>query len=311
MSVGAILLAAALSRAELIERFKAPPLVKVSGLVEVRADCPKEMRLEFQSPVAACAADICKKLYIADRRQPAVFKDPGMIITIGEGTTNDTRVVVKREKREKGGMFTRLRLPSPATADLDRLRLEVVKAWFLAVKGEEISDARAEAELRSADPGLKDDWEYDQIDRWLNGEKVDLGDEEVLRLMRSVITPGVARESDVLRFASRLRLYPMGFDLPFAKRYRSCDFKEALALRKIDPAVRVAAFVKSKEIVLAGGGRGEELAAASEAYSKFLFELARDSLEEEKLKDLLEDADIKFEIALESARKGDEARRMQ
>ena len=46
MAICSVLLAAALTRAELIERFKAPPLTKVSGLVQVVADCPAEMRRE-------------------------------------------------------------------------------------------------------------------------------------------------------------------------------------------------------------------------------------------------------------------------
>ncbi|MCR5413282.1 MAG: hypothetical protein K6F50_00970 [Kiritimatiellae bacterium] len=311
MTLCAAILAGALTRAEIIDRFKAPAMVKVSGLVQVVGDCPADMRREFQGPIAVFAAGVCKKLYLADRRQPAVFKEPGISIYVGDGRTNDTSVVVKTERRESGEPVTRIRLPSPATSDLDRLRIEIVKAYALAVNGETLDDARAGAVLRAADPDLKDDWEYAQIDRWLKGEKVDRDDEGMLRLFRAVITPGVARESDVLRFASRLRLYPHSFDMPFAGRFHDCTFKDAMALAKTDPRIRFAALAKSREIVLAGCGRGEELAAAAEAYSKFLFELSRGVVEGKELSALLEDADMKFEIALESARKGDEERNAQ
>ena len=43
MTLCAAIFAAALTRAEIIERFKAPVATRVDGLVEVFADCPTDM----------------------------------------------------------------------------------------------------------------------------------------------------------------------------------------------------------------------------------------------------------------------------
>ena len=305
MTILAAVLAATLTRAEIIDRFRAVPLPKVKGLVQVIADCPSDMRSEYQSPVANFVADVCNRLYAAERRQPDVFKEPGIIVYLGDVRTNDASVVVRPATRGKGEgspLITRLFLPAPGYTDVARLRVETVRAFFRAVKGEDIDDARALEAIRAADPELKADYEYDMIDRWLNGESVDRDDEEMLKLCRSVLVPGVARESDVLRFGSRLRLYPETYDRPFCGKYHSCSFKEAIALREVDPRIRLVAYLKAPQVVLYGGGRGESLNAAAEAYSKFLLELASNRLSEEELKNLLEDADIKFNIALEECR---------
>lgn len=303
MAICSVLLAAALTRAELIERFKAPPLTKVSGLVQVVADCPAEMRREFQSPIAAFAADVCTTLYRSDRMQPVYFKEPGIIVYIGDGRTNDTRVVVREGVRDSGAKYTRLTLPSPGTADLDRLRTEVVRAYFRAVKDRTVDAAEAERALRAADPSIRADYEYAQIERWLKGEPVDADDEEMIRLCRAVLVPGVARASDVLRFADRLVLYPEYFDRPFCGRFRACTLKDAILHLKEDPRLRLHAYIKAPQVVAYGGGRGEELAAAAEAYSKLLFEMARGEKPTEDLLAMLEEADIKLDIALEEARK--------
>ncbi len=68
--------------------------------------------------------------------------------------------------------------------------------------------------------------------------------------------------------------------------------------------MRFAAYDKAPEVVLFGGGRGEPLALAADAYSKFLFALARGE-EEKQLLDLLDDADMKLNVALEDARRNE------
>ncbi len=302
MSLCAVLLAAALTRAELIERFKAPPLTKVSGLVQVVADCPSDIRREYQAPIARFAADICNTLYRAERQQPVAFPQAGIVVYLGSVRTNDTRVVVRPGVRDSGAPYTRLLLPAPATTDLDTLRLEVVRAFFRAVKREDIDAEAALRAIRAADPQLRADYEYEQIERWLRGERVDGSDEDMMRLCRSVLEPGVARESDVLRFASRLRLYPESFDRPFCGKYPNVSFAEAIALVKEDPRLRLHAYLKAPQVVAYGGGHGDALLAAAEAYAKFLFELARDEKPADELRDLLEAADIKLNIALEESR---------
>lgn len=308
MSVCALVLAAALTRAEMIERFKAPPLTKVAGLVQVVADCPSDMRREFQSPIAGFAADICNNLYRADRIQPKHFPEPGILVYIGSGRTNDVRVVVRREVRDSGAPFTRIFLPAPGFTDLDRLRTEVVRAYYRAVKNEDLDVEAAARAIRSADPALKVDYQYEQIERWLRGEPVDGDDQEMLRLCRSVLEPGVAREPDVLRFASRLYLYPESFDRPFCGKYRYCSLEEAIRNLNADPRLRLHAYIKAPQMVVFGGGRGEALAQAADAYSKLLFDMARNEKSTDELLAMLEDADIKLNIALEEARKREEGK---
>lgn len=306
MTFSAVLLAAALSRAELIERFKAPPLTKVSGLVQVIADCPADMRSEYQSPIATFAADICRNLYRADRTQPLPFKEPAIVVTIGDGRTNDTRVVVRESVRKSGQRYTRLILPAPGSADLACLRTEIARAYFRAVKNEEIDAAAAHRAILRADPSIKADYDYDQIERWLRGERVDGDDEEMFRLYRAVLVPGAARPSDVLRFASRLMLYPECYDLPFCGRYRACTFAEAIRWRNVDPRLRLHAFLKAPQLTVFGGGRGEDLSAAAAAYAQFLFDLARNEKSEEELQAQLDEAERLLQTALEEARKREE-----
>ena len=49
------MLVLALTRAEIIDRFRAPPLTKVGGLVQAVGECPSDMREEFLAPVAEIA----------------------------------------------------------------------------------------------------------------------------------------------------------------------------------------------------------------------------------------------------------------
>ena len=84
-----------LTREEIIARFRAPPTTRVSGLVQVIADCPADMRREYQGPIARFAADICNDLYRHRRVQPVLFKEPGLIIHIGDVRTNEAAVAVK------------------------------------------------------------------------------------------------------------------------------------------------------------------------------------------------------------------------
>ncbi|MBQ1569113.1 MAG: hypothetical protein IIZ70_04380 [Kiritimatiellae bacterium] len=294
-----------LTREEIIARFKAPPTTRVSGLVQVIADCPADMRREYQGPIARFAADICNDLYRHRRVQPVLFKEPGLIIHIGDVRTNEAAVAAVPSKRDDGTFVTRIYIPAPGFADLHRLGLDVVRAFSRAVDRKEISDDDALALFRAANPELKADYEYEMIDKWIRGEKVDRSEEEMFKLMRSVITPGIARESDVLRFAARLRLYPESYDRPFCEKYHCIDFSDAIRLRERDPRIRLVAYLKARSIVLFGGGRGEALTAAAEAYSKFLLELAADRREDADLRALLADADGKLEVALEEARKYD------
>ena len=121
--------------------------------------------------------------------------------------------------------------------------------------------------------------------------------------MRKVIKPGEASRRDVLVFASRLFLYPETFDRPFCGRYRSLSFADALKLSRADPRIRLAAYRKSAEMVIFSGGRGDAMSAAGRAYCDFLLSLTR---LDENAPQMLEEADIKLNVAMEEARRREE-----
>ncbi|MBR0196779.1 MAG: hypothetical protein IJQ34_01455 [Kiritimatiellae bacterium] len=309
--IGASILMLALTRAEIIERFQAPTLTMANGFVQVIADCPADMRREYQGPIASFAGKIGESLQLHERlsggNPSRRFKEPAALVYIGECRTNISEIVVLERKHDDGTSFLKIYLTSPAYADLDKFRLEIVKAYYLATKDEHLSDEEAKEALIAADPDLRAQDDYMRLDKWLKGEVAQIeDDEEYLRLARSVIVPGVALPGDVLRFASRLHLYPSAFDAPFAQKYRSCTFAEAIDLADQDPRIRLAAYSKASQIIAYGGGRSEELAAASKAYSEFLLELARFKKPKDDLRILLENAEAKLEIALEEARKCEE-----
>lgn len=302
MTMLAAALVLALTRAEIIERFRATPVTKVDGLVQVVADCPSDMRKEFQSPIAGFVSDLCRQLYRSENRKEERFESPGIVIYLGDVRTNVTDVVVRTRKRSDGSSFTRLYLPAPGHADIAKLRRESVKAFYLAVKGESLDDSAADEALRRADPAFRAEEGYARLAKWRAGEPVEGDDEQLLKLARSVLHPGVARPEDVLHFASRLYFYPEAYSSPFCGRHDSCSFRDAITLAKKDARIRFLAYVKAPQVVAFGGGRGEKLSDAALAYSNFLRELAAYVKSEEELRTLLEDADTKLNVAMEEAR---------
>lgn len=297
------LILAALTRAELLDIMRTPPKNAVSGLVCVYANCPADMRDEFHTPVTRFVSKTCESLYSRRAGKMVRFTDPGIVVYIGDGRTNDTSVVDGVFKRDDKTPYTRIFLPSPGYSDLAKFRLSIAKAFALALDKRVIDDAEAQKMLRNADPKERVAHQYAEIDRWLKGQKTEADDEGMLKLCRRVIDPGHARVSDVLRFASRLYLYPAYYAYPFAGKFRQCTFSQAVDIMQVDPFVRFAALEKSSQVVLYGGGRGEFLIDAASAYSAFLMELARAKKSRQELLDMLEDADLKLNIALEEARK--------
>lgn len=308
----------ALTRAEIIERFKAPAITKVNGLVQVFADCPKDMRGEYQMPVADFAAGICRKLEAKEGMKSPRFAEPGIVVYIGEERTNRVDVIAKVQKRGNDAKFTRIYLPAPEYSDVERFRLEVAKAFYLAVANKEIDDDAAREAIIACDPMLKVNDEYERLAEWIRGSgahELFKGrnpmrvDEEYLKLFRTVIQPGVARRDDVLRFASRLRLHPKTFDSPIAGRYHDCSFADAIDLVDVDPRIRLFAYDKAPFVVAYGGGRSQELADAAVAYSEFLFELVRMTKSKDELREQLDAADTLLNIALERAREEEQGGR--
>ena len=292
---------AALTKAEIIDRFKAAPVTQLDGLVQVYGDCPADMRRDFQLPVASFASDVCRRLYASGNRKPVKFREAGIIIRIGDVRTNLTDVVARPATRDGGEKFTRIYLPSPSGADLRKFRLEIVRAFYRAVDGIDLDDEGATKKLRESDPVTRVEDIQSEVAAWRERGEYAAGktDEDYLKLMRGVHLPGVATKADVMTFASRLFLYPELHSAPFCGRYRSCSFRDAIALVSEDPAVRLAAYLKIQPLMLFGQGHGDRMNGAVEAYAKFLAELARCKLPREDLVKLLDDADEKLKGVLE------------
>jgi len=303
MTLAALLLFA-LTRAEIVQRMRAPVITQAEGLVRVYADCPEDVRREFQHPIASFAAETAAAMYRGFSMKPLRFTSPGVIVHIGDVRTNDTRVLSKVSKSE-GQTVTRIYVKNPATADIVRFRMELVKAFMRSVKGEEVSDADAVVAYRRTDPRMRIADDRERLERWLAGAPGFDGkpekDEDMITMMRKVLEPGRASRRDVLTFASRLFLYPRSFDEKFAGRYDVLSFRDAVKFAKADPRVRFIALFKADEMPIFGGGRGEELAAAADRYAAFLRELAKGERSEEAMLKMLDDADAALSAALEKA----------
>lgn len=297
----AALVLAVLTKAEIIDRFQAPPVTQLDGLIQVYADCPADMRRDYQLPIAAFTRDICQKLYTAENLRPIKFAQPGILVKIGDVRTNQTTVIARPTTREDGRLVTRLLIPSPSGADLDIFRLEVIKAFYRAVKGEEVDAAAARRLYRKAFPLDRAADLAEDVRAWREEGVYTEGrtDEDYLKLLRGIHAPGRAAPIDVQTFSSRLFLYPLAYDTPFCGKYSACTFREAIALAAQDPQIRYVAYLKRSEIMAYGGGHGDRMTAAVAAYGVFLFELARNKLSADELVKLLDDADEKLKGVLE------------
>ena len=132
-------------------------------------------------------------------------------------------------------------------------------------------------------------------------------DRRLLRLLRKVISPGRTSRTDLRIFASRLLLYPPFYDKMFGGSHSCCSFREAVTLASTDLEVRRAAARKAKEVPLYAIGRGEKLQQAALAYMDFLAALAGGAAAE-RLTALLDEAEVKFGLAVEVVRKEEEGK---
>ena len=289
----------ALTRAEMIERFRAPIVTQADGLVQVYADCPEDMRREYQGPIASFAAETVKTLYQGLSKKPMRFEKPEIIIHVGGVRTNDTEVTARVTTNDTR-VISRIHVKAPGSADLYRLRLEVVRAFFRSVERREITEADAVAAYRKGNPALRVFDERMKLEDWLAGHGTK-DDEEGLKLMRRVFEPGVSSPRDILIFASRLYLYPPQYDVRLLGKFDRLSFRDAVRFGRTDPLVRILAYQKAVELPVLGGGRSPELAAAADAYQAFLLEFAKGEKDEKGLKALLDDADEKLNVAFEKA----------
>lgn len=126
-------------------------------------------------------------------------------------------------------------------------------------------------------------------------------DERLARLARSVLEPGACGIWELDFFSSRLMLYPPFFDTKLVGGRSACSFKDAVEAGESNLLVRATAFLKSREIPLYALGRGDELRAAADAYTRFLLGVAAGE-DKNKLKQLLKNADSRLEAAYEKER---------
>ena len=295
----ATVLVMALTRAEILERFRAPVVTQADGLVQVYADCPEDMRREYQGPIASFAAETVRTLYQGLSKKPMRFEKPEIIIHVGGVRTNDTEVTARVTTNDTR-VISRIHVKAPGSADLYRLRLEVVRAFFRSVERREITEADAVAAYRKGNPALRVFDERMKLEDWLAGRGTK-DDEEGLKLMRRVFEPGVSSPRDILIFASRLYLYPPQYDVRLLGKFDRLSFREAVRFGRTDPLVRIIAYQKAVELPVLGGGRSPELAAAADAYQAFLLEFAKGEKDEKGLKALLDDADEKLNVAYEKS----------
>lgn len=304
----ALLLMLALTRAEIIQRMRAPVVTRADGLVKVYANCDEDVRRTYQTPVAGFADDTVRMLREGLSIKGEKRAGAGIIVLLGSDRTNTTEVVTNVSTND-GTVVSRIYLMNPATSDRERFRNEIVRAFSRAVLKDEISTEQADRLLRRVDPKFRIADERAALEKWLKGisEKDFDGPvgedglfaevEENLARMRKVLEPGKASRRDVLIFASRLFLYPRTLDEKFIGGADVLSFEEAIEVAKVDPRVKFLAYFKKNELAVFGGGRGEYLAHAAEAYNEFLDALAKGEKGERELKELLKNANLKLKAA--------------
>lgn len=300
MLLALALFAASLTRAELIERFRAAPVTMCDGIVQVWAHCPADMRRAYQLPIAGFAADVCRSLARAEQAPARRYERPGLLIYIGDGVTNDTRVITRASKHLDGTPCLKVWLPAPGYADIRQLQIASARGWAMAVRGEDLDETAAWNLIVDANPEMRIAAEIDDLVAWRTQGVYRRGrtDEDYLALQRRILKPGFATREEILIFASRLVLYPSYNDCLFGGTDAMLEFRAAIPRAKDDLLIRYAAYRKSNELLVWGGGRGEKLAAAAEAYSAFLRELARAKLETTELEKMLDEADQKLKEAV-------------
>ena len=139
-AVAALLAGAAFAQDEeggkvsMAERLRSLPKLATAceGLVGVlAADVPGDV-VGFRLPILQFVSGQVRDLERAYKLQMPKRNGIGIFVNVGDGRTNDTRVVVRRTRRPDGGVQTRIVLPSPGFSDLDELRFAVAQAYFRA-----------------------------------------------------------------------------------------------------------------------------------------------------------------------------------
>ena len=102
------------------------------GLVGVlAADVPGDP-VGFRLPILQFVSGQVRELERTYKLQMPKREGFGIFVNVGDGRTNDTRVISRRTRRTSGVLQTRILLPSPGFSDLDELRFAVAQAYFRA-----------------------------------------------------------------------------------------------------------------------------------------------------------------------------------
>ena len=160
---------------------------------------------------------------------------------------------------------------------------------------------------------MQDAWDGRRLAELLTGETEPTrqdraSDERLARLARSVLEPGECGLWELDFFSSRLSLGTPVFDTKIVPGHAFCTFREAIDANGSNLMVRAAAFMKAREVPLYALGRGDELRAVADAYSRFLLGVAAGE-EHEALERMLNAADEKLEEAYEKRGKDNHRQR--
>ena len=116
------------------ERLRSLPKLATAcdGLVGVlAADVPGD-EVGFRLPILQFVSGQVRGLERAYKLQMPRREGIGIFVNVGDGRTNDTRVIARRTRRPGGDVQTRIILPAPGFSDLDELRFAVAQAYFRA-----------------------------------------------------------------------------------------------------------------------------------------------------------------------------------
>lgn len=104
-------------------------VMSADGFVRVVSyDDPRD-EIGFRRPILAFAGNVIDSLAREFAVKRKKVKSPGLIIYAMDGRTNDTRVVVRPERRANGTSVVKVFLPSPGYSDLDELRAAIAQSF--------------------------------------------------------------------------------------------------------------------------------------------------------------------------------------
>jgi hypothetical protein len=149
-------------------------------------------------------------------------------------------------------------------------------------------------------------WDGEYLAKSLTGfdtpfEQDKAHDERMVKLSRSILSPGEADAWDIKVFSSRLLLNSTIFDKNRGVDEMSCTFKDAIKRIENEDWISFAARDKALMLPFYAMGRGEELVKASHLYVKFLQELSSGK-DPKSLPSLLYAADEQMRLAAQKAK---------